>query len=100
LLRSSGVACEIAEETGHAEKILSDPQALAQGRVVQYEHPVYGRLSQTGHLIRFSNTPARIDRPPPLCGQHTREVMRELGYDADQIAALESRGVIRGVREE
>jgi crotonobetainyl-CoA:carnitine CoA-transferase CaiB-like acyl-CoA transferase len=100
LLRSSGVACEIAEETGHAEKILSDPQALEQGRVVEYEHPVYGRLRQTGHLIRFSRTPARIDRPPPLCGQHTREVMRELGYEAEQIAVLETKGVIRGVRGE
>jgi crotonobetainyl-CoA:carnitine CoA-transferase CaiB-like acyl-CoA transferase len=94
-LRSSGVPCEIAEETGHAEKILSDLQALERGRVVEYEHPVYGRLRQTGHLIRFSGTPARIDRPPPLCGQHTREVMRELGFDAGQIAALESKGVIR-----
>jgi crotonobetainyl-CoA:carnitine CoA-transferase CaiB-like acyl-CoA transferase len=95
LLRSSGVPCEIAEETGQVEKILSDTQALEQGRVVEYEHPIYGRLRQTGHLIRFSGTPAHIDRPPPLCGQHTREVMRELGYDADQIAALESKGVIR-----
>ncbi|HKD65617.1 MAG TPA: CoA transferase [Candidatus Binataceae bacterium] len=95
LLRSSGVPCEIAEETGHAEKILNDPQALERGRVVEYEHPVYGRLRQTGHLIRFSATPARIDRPPPLCGEHTREVMRELGYDAEQIAALESKNVIR-----
>jgi crotonobetainyl-CoA:carnitine CoA-transferase CaiB-like acyl-CoA transferase len=94
-LRESGVACEIAEETGHAEKILSDPQALEGGRVVEYDHPIYGRLRQTGHLMRFSNTPARIDRPPPLCGQHTREVMRELGFDAGQIAALESKGVIR-----
>jgi crotonobetainyl-CoA:carnitine CoA-transferase CaiB-like acyl-CoA transferase len=94
-LRSSGVPCEIAEETGHVEKILSDPQALERGRVVEYEHPVYGRLRQTGHLIRFSRTPARIDRPPPLCGQHTREVMRELDYGAEQIAALESRGIIR-----
>ena len=99
MLRSAGVACEIAEETGHAEQILSDPHALEQGRVVEYEHPVYGRLRQTGHLIRFSSTPARIDRPPPLCGQHTREVMLELGYDSDQIAALESSGVIRCARQ-
>jgi crotonobetainyl-CoA:carnitine CoA-transferase CaiB-like acyl-CoA transferase len=94
-LRSSGVPCEIAEETGHVEQILSDPRALERGRVVEYDHPVYGRLRQTGHLIRFSSTPAVIDRPPPLCGQHTREVMRELGFNAEQIAELESKGVIR-----
>jgi crotonobetainyl-CoA:carnitine CoA-transferase CaiB-like acyl-CoA transferase len=95
LLRKAGVPCEIAQDTGTAEKILSDPQALERGRVVEYEHPIYGRLRQTGHLIRFSATPSRIDRPPPLCGQHTREVMRELGYDAAQIAELEGKGVIR-----
>jgi len=94
-LRASRVPCEIAEETGHVEKILSDPQALKRGRIVEYEHPVYGRLRQTGHLIRFSRTPSRIDRPPPLCGQHTREVMRELGFNDEQIAALEEQGVIR-----
>jgi crotonobetainyl-CoA:carnitine CoA-transferase CaiB-like acyl-CoA transferase len=94
-LGSTGVPCEIAEETGTTEKILSDPQALERGRVVEYEHPVYGRLRQTGHLIRFSGTPAHIDRPPPLCGQHTREVMRELGYGDEQIAELAGKGVIR-----
>jgi crotonobetainyl-CoA:carnitine CoA-transferase CaiB-like acyl-CoA transferase len=94
-LRASGVPCEIAEETGTIEKVLSDPQALERRRVVEYEHPVYGRLRQTGHLIRFSRTPSRIDRPPPLCGQHTREVMRELGFNDEQIAAFESKGVVR-----
>src|SRR5579875_987208 len=94
-LRACGVPCEIAQETGHVEKILSDPQAMERGRVVEYEQPVYGRLRQTGHLMRFSKTPANIDRPPPLCGQHTREVLQELGYDAARIAALESKGIIR-----
>lgn len=98
-LRSSGVPCEIAQETGHVENILSDQHAMERGRVVEYEHPVYGRLRQTGHLIRFSATPSRIDRPPPLCGQHTREVLRELNYDAEQIVDLESKGVIRCERE-
>jgi crotonobetainyl-CoA:carnitine CoA-transferase CaiB-like acyl-CoA transferase len=99
-LRAAGVPCEIAEETGHVEKILSDPQALERGRVVEYEHPTYGRMRQTGHLVRFSGTPARIDRPPPLCGEHTREVMRQLGYDAEQIAAFEVQGVIRCAKPE
>ncbi|SRR5579875_17583 len=94
-LQSSGIPCEIAAETGTVEKILSDPQALERGRVVEYDHPIYGRLRQTGHLMRFSRTPAHIDRPPPLCGQHTREVMRELGYDNEQIAQLAGKGVVR-----
>ncbi len=98
LLRSSRVPCEIAQETGTVEKILSDERALERGRVVEYEHPVYGRLRQTGALMRFSATAVRIERPPPLCGEHTREVLRELGFDAEQIADLESRAVIRCAR--
>jgi crotonobetainyl-CoA:carnitine CoA-transferase CaiB-like acyl-CoA transferase len=94
-LRQARVPAEIAEDTGHIEKLLADPQALASGQVAEHEHPVYGRLRQAGHLIRFSKTPGKIQRAAPIIGQHTHEVLLEAGYQAAEIDELEANGVIR-----
>ena len=91
----AGVPAEIAESAGHIEKLLSDPQAIARGQVAENEHPVYQRLRQAGHLIRFSRTPGKIERAAPIIGQHTREVLGEAGYETAEIDDLEARGVIR-----
>ncbi len=93
--RKAGVPAEIAESAGHIEKLLSDPEAIARGQVAENEHPVYQRLRQAGHLIRFSRTPGKIERAAPIIGQHTREVMHEAGYETAEIEDLEARGVIR-----
>ena len=93
--RQAGVPAEIAESSGHLEKLLSDPDALARGQVSEQEHPVYQRLRQAGHLIRFSKTPGKIERAAPIIGQHTREVLRETGYESAEIDQLEAGGVIR-----
>jgi crotonobetainyl-CoA:carnitine CoA-transferase CaiB-like acyl-CoA transferase len=94
-LRRARVPAEIAENAGHIEKLLSDPDAIARGQVAEHEHPVYQRLRQAGHLIRFSATPGKIERAAPIIGQHTREVLHEVGYEAAEIDALEGKGVIR-----
>jgi crotonobetainyl-CoA:carnitine CoA-transferase CaiB-like acyl-CoA transferase len=44
--------------------------------------------------VKFSATPAGIDRPSPIFGQHTAEVLKELGYDRDAIRALAADGVV------
>jgi crotonobetainyl-CoA:carnitine CoA-transferase CaiB-like acyl-CoA transferase len=69
------------------------PDLVAAGLVADYEHPQYGRFRQFGHLVHLSETPGRIAGPPPLLGQHSREVLAELGYSADEIQALRERGV-------
>ena len=53
----------------------------------------YGRFRQFGHLVNLSDTPGRIGGPPPLLGQHSREVLTELGYSGDEIQTLRERGV-------
>jgi crotonobetainyl-CoA:carnitine CoA-transferase CaiB-like acyl-CoA transferase len=93
--RKAGVPAEIAQSAGHVEKLLSDPEAIARGQVAENEHPVYQRLRQAGHLIRFSRTPGKIERAAPIIGQHTREVLREADYETAEIDDLEARGVIR-----
>jgi crotonobetainyl-CoA:carnitine CoA-transferase CaiB-like acyl-CoA transferase len=64
------------------------------GTVAEYEHPILGRMRQFGRLIQFSETPSRTAGPPPLVGQHTREILTWLGYaDADMDSLKEQRVV-------
>jgi crotonobetainyl-CoA:carnitine CoA-transferase CaiB-like acyl-CoA transferase len=73
----------------------SDPQALARDMIVEVDHAVAGRVKTIGHPVKFSRTPAQVTDAAPTLGQHTREVLNEMGYDKAQIDALvQSRAVI------
>jgi len=72
-----------------------DPQALARDMVVEVDHVVAGRVKTIGHPVKFNRTPAQVADAAPVLGQHTREVLGEMGYDRAQIDALvQSRAVI------
>ena len=66
---------------------------MALGLVADYEHPILGRLRQFGQLIEMSGTPGRIAGPPPLVGEHTRQLLREVGYRDGDIDSLVADGV-------
>ena len=70
-----------------------DPHVKAREMVMHVDHPVEGRIPQLGFPVKFSGTPGRITSPPPMLGQHTREVLERLGYSAEQIAAMAKSGV-------
>ena len=72
----------------------ADPQAQARGMIAEVDHPVAGAVRTLGHPIRFSETPASIRYAAPLLGQHSREVLREAGYGADQIEAMLVSGAV------
>jgi crotonobetainyl-CoA:carnitine CoA-transferase CaiB-like acyl-CoA transferase len=74
--------------------MLADPQVAAREMVVEVDHPKAGRTRALGHPIKFSRTPGKVERAAPLLGEHTREILRELGYDADAVARLEEQGAI------
>ena len=94
-LDAAGVPAEVAVDTIDGESVLFNDENLGLGLVVEYKHPQFGRMRQAGPLVRFSETPGRVAGPPPIPGQHTTEVLKELGYDGGTITSLLERGVIR-----
>ena len=73
---------------------LEHPQTLARDMVVDLVHPQAGATKALGCPIHFSQTPTHIGRPAPMLGEHTRELLREYGYDDRQIDALVADGVV------
>jgi crotonobetainyl-CoA:carnitine CoA-transferase CaiB-like acyl-CoA transferase len=70
------------------------PQAQALAMDVQVDHPVLGALHQVGFPFAFERTPPSIRSAPPLLGEHSDEVLGELGYGTGAIRALRADGVI------
>ena len=74
--------------------MLADPQVAAREMVVEVDHPKAGRTRALGNPLKFSETPTHVSRAAPLLGQHTDEVLRDLGYSPDQIRVLRSEGAV------
>jgi crotonobetainyl-CoA:carnitine CoA-transferase CaiB-like acyl-CoA transferase len=74
--------------------LVKDPQVMHNGTFVEYDHPTEGRVQTPGFPIKFSKTPSKIMRGAPLAGEHTREVLKEAGYDDEAIDRLEKASVI------
>jgi crotonobetainyl-CoA:carnitine CoA-transferase CaiB-like acyl-CoA transferase len=71
-----------------------DPQALAREMVVATEHPVAGRVQTLGLPVKFSATPGGIGRPAPVLGEHSREVLVELGFSERDIDRMIGAGAV------
>jgi crotonobetainyl-CoA:carnitine CoA-transferase CaiB-like acyl-CoA transferase len=78
---------------------LESPEVAARGMLAEVEHPTAGALRLVASPLRLSDTPVVKPAAPPLLGQHTEEVLREvLGLDEPRLAALRQTGVIRDRR--
>jgi crotonobetainyl-CoA:carnitine CoA-transferase CaiB-like acyl-CoA transferase len=70
------------------------PQVIANGIIVEDEHPVVGLVRQARPAERMDGTPSEISRPAPTLGQHTDEVLAELGLSATEIDELRASGAL------
>jgi crotonobetainyl-CoA:carnitine CoA-transferase CaiB-like acyl-CoA transferase len=84
-LDAAGVPCGPINDYAEA---FADPQVCARGMVVDIDHPTLGSLRTLGSPIKMSATPPVVDRRAPLLGEHTRDVLREVGYSENEIAAV------------
>jgi len=76
-------------------EVIDDPQALVNNYSVPFDHPRLGRVMVPGYPVHFGACSAGIKLAAPLIGQHTDEILLELGYGRDQLEAMRRSGVIR-----
>ncbi|MDP8238316.1 MAG: CaiB/BaiF CoA-transferase family protein [Candidatus Hatepunaea meridiana] len=92
LLLKASVPCG---PVNNMERLFSDPQILHRNMVAEVPHPTIGTLKLCGIPIKYSDTPGTIRRHPPLVGEHTEEILKDvLGYDSEGIVELRSSEVI------
>lgn len=93
-LDDAGVPNEVALDVDGGQSALYDADAERLGLVTEYEHPTLGLLRQFGETVNFSDTPGQIIRPPPRVGEHSREILEELGLSTSEIDDLRTRGIV------
>ncbi|MDX1383562.1 MAG: CaiB/BaiF CoA-transferase family protein [Thermoanaerobaculia bacterium] len=76
------------------EEVVADPQVAVNGLLVEEDHPQAGPIRYARPAARFAATPTATRRPAPALGEHTDEVLGEIGYAADRIAALRRAGAV------
>jgi crotonobetainyl-CoA:carnitine CoA-transferase CaiB-like acyl-CoA transferase len=77
------------------DEVFADPQVLHRQMLVEINHPTIGKLKMTGLPVKYSDTKPSIRFAPPLLGQHTGEILKDLlGYTDEQIKQLREENVI------
>jgi crotonobetainyl-CoA:carnitine CoA-transferase CaiB-like acyl-CoA transferase len=75
-------------------ELSTDPQLRHRDMIVEMRHPLVGEVKQVGISVKLSETPGRIRSFAPVRGQHTEEILKDLGYAISHIAKLKAEGVI------
>ena len=92
ILDSVGIPCG---PINTVDRVLADPQVKQRDMIVDIEHPVAGHLKMPGLPIKLSATPGAVEKPAPLLGQHTTQILQEmLGMSEAQVAALRVDNII------
>jgi crotonobetainyl-CoA:carnitine CoA-transferase CaiB-like acyl-CoA transferase len=76
------------------DELAEDPQIRHRDMILELDHPEYGKVRHPGISIKLSETPGSVRRFGPLAGQHTDEVLLDLGYSKERIADLRKERVV------
>jgi crotonobetainyl-CoA:carnitine CoA-transferase CaiB-like acyl-CoA transferase len=76
------------------DQVYSDPQVIAREMAVEVDHPKAGKTSLIGIPVKLSETPGQIRRPAPTLGQHTDEILAELGMNPEAIRSLRNKRAV------
>ena len=90
-LKAAGVPCGGVRDLA---EVFSDPQIVDRAMVIASEHPVAGAIRQLGVPVKLGDTPGAVRTPPPVLGQHTRDVLGELGYGDAEIERFQEAGAV------
>jgi crotonobetainyl-CoA:carnitine CoA-transferase CaiB-like acyl-CoA transferase len=91
-LDAAGAPCEISDPE-YSRRMFDDPELQERNWVVAFDHRRLGRLDMSGVPFDFSETPATVQGPPVICGDHSRVILSELGYGDVEIDAFIASGV-------
>lgn len=78
----------------YIDEVFQDPQVLHQEMLLEMNHPTIGRIKTIGFPTKLGRTPATLLLSSPLFGEHTEEVLNELGFRLNEIATMRKDGVI------
>jgi len=76
------------------DELENDPHLVARHMIIESNHPVHGKVKQVGSMHKLSDSPMKVRNWSTKFGQHTDEIMRELGYDEARIAELRKAEII------
>lgn len=76
-------------------EVSNDPQALANNYFIDVQHPEWGKIKMVGFPWYFSETPAQWRRKAPSLGEHTDEILAEIGYSTEEIAGFRKEDIVR-----
>jgi crotonobetainyl-CoA:carnitine CoA-transferase CaiB-like acyl-CoA transferase len=93
-MEEQGVPCDRVVFEDAMNRFFDDPRTVENGLVSRLPHPVYGTVEQPGEFWDFGETPLAIERACPTIGEHTDEIMREIGFSDDEIAAFRADKII------
>ncbi|MTI15903.1 CoA transferase [Rhodobacteraceae bacterium RKSG542] len=82
------------------QSMMEDPQVIHNKSFVEYDHPTEGRVKTPGFPINFTKAPCAIFRPTPQAGEHTHDILSELGIGQSEIQSLNDAGVIKVMEED
>ena len=91
-LMAAGVPCACVN---NFKQVFDDPQIIARGVVKDIEHPRLGKMRAVRNPILLDHDGPAIERHAPMLGEHSEEILRQLGYSAEAIAAFFTAGVTR-----